>query len=57
VLHKRLVIAPTNRRLGATAEQDAGPKSRALIQRWGKLHAVRTLLGLAASIAFVAASM
>ena len=52
-----LVIAPTNRKLGATAEHDAGPKSRALIQRWGKLHGVRTLLGLAASIAFVAASM
>lgn len=52
-----LIIAPTNRKLFATAEHDAGPKSRALIQRWGKLHGGRTLLGLAASIAFVAASI
>jgi hypothetical protein len=51
-----LVIAPTNRALGAIADHDSGPISRALIQRWGKLHAVRTVLGLAASIAYIAAS-
>jgi hypothetical protein len=52
-----LAINPTNRILGATADQDAGPKSRALIRKWGKLHAVRTLLGLAGTIAFVVASL
>ena len=52
-----LVIAPTNRKLGAIADEDAGPLSRALIRRWGKLHAVRSLLGLAASCVFVFASV
>jgi hypothetical protein len=41
-----LVIAPINRRLGAMGDGNAGP--RPLILRWGRLHAVRTLLGLAA---------
>ncbi|HEX3674888.1 MAG TPA: DUF1772 domain-containing protein [Rhizomicrobium sp.] len=52
-----LVIAPTNRKLGAIADDDAGPRSRALIRRWGKLHAVRTALGIAAACAFVFASV
>jgi len=52
-----LVIAPTNRKLGAIADEDAGPRSRALIRKWGKLHAVRSLLGLAAAGAFVFASV
>jgi hypothetical protein len=51
------VIAPTNRKLGAIADEDAGPLSRTLIRKWGKLHAVRSLLGLAASCAFVFASV
>lgn len=52
-----LAIAPTNRALGATPDQDAGPRSRALILRWGKLHAVRSMLGVAAACAFVIASV
>jgi hypothetical protein len=49
-----LVIMPTNRRLVAT--QTAGPESRAMILKWGKLHAIRTGLGLAALLTFFVAS-
>lgn len=52
-----IVIAPTNRVLGATRDEDAGPQSRALIRRWGKLHAVRSALGLAGAGAFLFASV
>jgi anthrone oxygenase-like protein len=45
-----VAIMPTNRRLGAIAAEQAGPESRRLIERWGGLHAVRSLLGLAASL-------
>jgi hypothetical protein len=51
-----LVMAPTNKALAATADQDAGPATRARIIRWGKLHAVRTCLGIAGAGAFVVAS-
>lgn len=49
------IIFPTNNRLKATAPADAGPQSRALLAAWGRLHAVRTLLGLTATAAFAAA--
>jgi len=48
-----LGIMPTNRALKATAEQDAGPRSRALIVKWGGLHAARTALGIAATLAYL----
>lgn len=51
-----LGIMPTNHVLNAIAPEDAGPKSRALIIRWGKLHAVRTALGALATLIFFAAS-
>ena len=35
------------------AEEDAGPQSRALIVKWGGLHAVRTALGIAATLAYL----
>jgi hypothetical protein len=44
---------PTNRVLNATDENDAGPNSRALIVKWGGLHAIRTALGIAATLAFL----
>jgi hypothetical protein len=46
-------IMPTNRALKAIAENDAGPQSRALIAKWGGLHAVRTGLGIAATLAYL----
>ncbi|MFL6836876.1 MAG: DUF1772 domain-containing protein [Bradyrhizobium sp.] len=46
-------IKPTNDALLATELDQAGPQSRALIVRWGGLHAVRTALGAVASLAFL----
>jgi Domain of unknown function (DUF1772) len=46
-------IMPTNSRLKAIAETDAGPTSRALLLSWGRLHAVRTVLGFAATLAYL----
>jgi hypothetical protein len=46
-------IKPTNDALTATNPERAGPPSRALIVRWGALHAVRTALGALASLAFL----
>src|SRR5215471_38744 len=48
-----IVIMPTNYRLKAIAEIDAGPTSRAMLVSWGRLHAVRTVLGLAATLAYL----
>lgn len=48
-----LGIMPTNYALKAIADDDAGPQSRAMIVRWGSLHAVRTALGIAATLAFL----
>jgi Domain of unknown function (DUF1772) len=46
-------IMPTNHKLKAIAESDAGPTSRALLETWGRLHAVRTMLGTAATTAYL----
>jgi hypothetical protein len=48
-----LAIMPTNRKLKAVAEGAAGPKSRALLASWARLHAVRTGLGAAATLAYL----
>ena len=50
-------IMPTNKKLTSTKREDAGPESRALIEKWGRLHAVRTALGFAATLAFLIASL
>jgi hypothetical protein len=47
-----LVIMPTNKQLKATPPEHAGPPSRALLLAWGRLHNVRSLLGLASTVAF-----
>jgi hypothetical protein len=46
-------IMPTNRMLNAIDEKDAGHEARALIVKWGGLHAVRTGLGIAATLAYL----
>lgn len=47
------IIMPTNNQLMATAPPEAHAETRSLIEQWGRLHAVRSALGLAATIAFV----
>jgi hypothetical protein len=46
------VIKPVNDALLATEADKAGPQSRALVVKWGSVHAVRTLLGGFATAAF-----
>jgi hypothetical protein len=50
-----LVIMPVNNRMLATPPEEAGPETRAMLVRWGNLHWVRNLLGLAAVAALAAA--
>jgi hypothetical protein len=50
-------IMPINRQLKDTNSASAGSKSRMLVEQWGKLHAVRSALGLAATLIFLWASM
>jgi uncharacterized membrane protein len=52
-----LTIKPVNDELVATEADKAGPPSRALLVRWGSLHAVRTALGAIATVAFLAACL
>jgi hypothetical protein len=47
-----LGIRPTNNRLMAIPSEQADAGARRLIERWGRLHAVRTALGIAATLAF-----
>jgi uncharacterized membrane protein len=48
-----LVIKPVNDALMAADPAKAGPETRALLQKWGTLHAVRTLLGALAVVSFL----
>ncbi len=50
-------IMPTNNKLMGIDPAMAGPESRAMIETWGSLHRVRTALGIAASVAFLTASL
>src|SRR5215831_9534234 len=47
-----LGIKPTNDRLMAIPSEQADAGTRRLIERWGRLHAVRTGLGIAATAVF-----
>jgi hypothetical protein len=42
------VLWPTNKRLEDPALDPSGEEARRLLERWGRLHAVRSALGLAA---------
>ncbi len=48
-----LGIMPTNHKLEAIPNEQGSAHSRALIVKWGGLHAVRTALGSAAVIAYL----
>lgn len=50
-----IVILPTNHALEATSPAEAGPETRSLVRKWGALHAVRTGLGVVATLAFFVA--
>lgn len=52
-----LAMMATNNRLMAMDPANAGPESRALIETWARLHEVRTVLGVAATILFLWASL
>ena len=47
------VIKPINDQLNAIADKDAGAAARALIVKWGRLHAVRTALGILATAVYL----
>jgi hypothetical protein len=47
-----LAVMKLNRRLESA---EPGPETSELLTRWGRLHAIRTLLGLGAALAMLAA--
>ena len=51
-----LIIKPTNEQLEATPADQANETTRGLIEQWGRLHAVRGVLGLAAMAVYLWAS-
>ncbi len=48
-----LIIRPTNRLLEATPIENANEVTRGLITQWGRLHAVRSALGVAATVEYL----
>ena len=48
-----IVIMPTNYALLGTPSEAASAGSRELVVKWGRLHAVRTALGAAATLVFL----
>ena len=48
-----LVILPVNKRLNATPLDAANGETRDMIKTWGKLHAWRGALGLAATVVYL----
>ena len=51
-----VVILPVNNRILEPARDKASPETRTLLERWGRLHAVRTIVSLVASLLFIVAS-
>lgn len=50
-----LIIMPVNRALEATPVDFATAETRALIEKWGTLHAGRSALGVAATLVYLCA--
>jgi hypothetical protein len=49
-----LAILPTNQLLLAPGRDLASPETRVLLERWARLHAVRTVLSVAATVLYLA---
>ncbi len=47
------VIMPVNRMLEATPLEQANAQTRALIEKWGRLHAGRSAFGVAATLVYL----
>jgi len=47
------IIRPTNQELEGTPPDAASPSTRGLILQWGRLHAVRSALGVLAVVAYL----
>jgi hypothetical protein len=52
-----LAIMPTNTVLMALNPMEVGSQSRVLIEKWGRLHAIRTALGCGAMLIFLWATV
>jgi len=52
-----VVIFPTNKRLLESGRDVGSDETRALLVTWGRLHAIRSVLGLTASVLFILATM
>ena len=50
-------VMPTNERLMGTPEEAADAEPRRLVERWGRLHAGRSALGAASTLAFLWATL
>lgn len=48
-----IAIMPTNKAMMDTPLEAANVETRSLMKRWGKLHAVRTLLGTISTAIFL----
>jgi hypothetical protein len=51
------VVIPINKRLEATTPESANAETRDLVKTWGKLHAVRSALGLGATLVYLWATV
>jgi hypothetical protein len=51
-----LVVRPTNHRLEGTPPGEVSGETRILLIRWGRLHAVRSGLGVLATVTFLLAA-
>ena len=49
-----VVVMPTNHRLEEPGRDLGSAETRALLVRWGRLHAVRSVLGVVAAVVFAA---
>ncbi len=52
-----IAIRPTNKQLLDPTLDRTSQRARQLLQRWGKLHAVRSILALAAAVVFLSSGL